>query len=112
MPPLKAWAEKHDDVPAVIADTAKKSEGNVLRIHFPKHIDSKSDLKETDWDTFFKTFYEHKLDFLYQEKKANGEESTFHKFVAKIKKQKRLSQKGSLFCLDKKYTFCRLILLY
>lgn len=80
---IKAWAEKHDGVPAIVADTAKSSNGGILRIHFPKHSDHSSDLKEIDWDTFFKTFDEEKLDFLYQEKKADGEESTFHKFVAR-----------------------------
>lgn len=80
---IKAWAEEHGGVPAIVADTAKKSGGGVLRIHFPKHSDNTSDLKETDWDTFFKTFDEHKLDFVYQEKKSDGEESTFHKFVAR-----------------------------
>jgi len=79
---IKAWAEKHGGVPAMVADTDKgKNGGGILRIHFPKHSDSKSDLKETDWDAFFKVFDENKLDFLYQDKKADGEESTFHKFV-------------------------------
>ena len=79
---IKAWAEEHGGVPAIVADTAKSS-GGILRIHFPKHSYHSSDLKEIDWDTFFKTFDEEKLDFLYQEKKADGEESTFHKFVAR-----------------------------
>jgi len=80
---IKAWAEKHDGVPAIVGDTAKTDNGGVLRIHFPKHSNSSSDLKETDWDTFFKTFDEHKLDFLYQDTKADGEDSTFHKFVTR-----------------------------
>lgn len=80
---IKAWAEEHGGVPAIVADTAKSNNGGILRIHFPKHSDHSSDLKEIDWDTFFKTFEEEKLDFLYQEKKADGEESTFHKFVAR-----------------------------
>ncbi|MDQ0966897.1 hypothetical protein QFZ20_002300 [Flavobacterium sp. W4I14] len=78
---IKAWAAEHGGVPAIVADTAKTNGGGILRIHFPKHSDSSSDLKETDWDTFFKTFDDNKLDFLYQDKKADGEESTFHKFV-------------------------------
>ncbi|RYG03573.1 MAG: hypothetical protein EOO07_31795 [Chitinophagaceae bacterium] len=78
---IKAWAEKHGGVPAMVADTEKGKDGGILRIHFPKHSENKSDLKETDWDTFFDNFDKHKLDFLYQDKKADGEESTFHKFV-------------------------------
>ncbi|KIA88400.1 1,4-alpha-glucan branching enzyme [Pedobacter kyungheensis] len=80
---IKAWAEEHGGVPAIVADTAKSNNGGILRIHFPKHSDHSSDLKEIDWGTFFKIFDEEKLDFLYQEKKADGEESTFHKFVAR-----------------------------
>ncbi|WP_343524927.1 hypothetical protein [Pedobacter sp.] len=80
---IKAWAEEHGGVPAIVADTSTNKGDGVLRIHFPKHSDHSSDLKEIDWDTFFKTFDEHQLDFLYQEKKANGDESTFHKFVAR-----------------------------
>lgn len=78
---IKAWAEKHGGVPSIVEDTDKGSKGGILRIHFPKHSESKSELKETDWDTFFKTFDKNKLDFIYQDKKADGEESTFHKFV-------------------------------
>ena len=78
---IKAWAEKHDGVPSIVADTEDGKGGGILRIHFPKNSESKSDLKEIDWETFFKTFDEQKLDFLYQDKKADGEESTFHKFV-------------------------------
>jgi len=77
---IKKWVEKHDGVPAVVADTADGKGGGLLRIHFPKNSKS-SDLEETDWENFFKVFDDHKLDFLYQEKKADGEESTFHKFV-------------------------------
>ncbi|KQR70240.1 hypothetical protein [Pedobacter sp. Leaf176] len=79
---IKAWAEKHGGVPALVEDTENgKKGGGILRIHFPEHSDSKSDLKETDWDNFFKVFDDNKLDFLYQDKKADGEESTFHKFI-------------------------------
>ncbi|PWS30275.1 hypothetical protein [Pedobacter paludis] len=78
---IQAWAEKHGGVPAIVEDTKDSKGGGILRIHFPKHSESKSDLKETDWDTFFETFDKHKLDFLYQDKKSDGAESTFHKFI-------------------------------
>jgi hypothetical protein len=38
-------------------------------------------LEEISWEEFLKKFEESKLAFLYQEKKANGEISTFNKFV-------------------------------
>jgi len=78
---IKAWAEKHGGIPAIVADTAKGKNEGVLRIHFPKHSESKSDWKEIDWDTFFGNFDWNKLDFLYQEEKSAGNESTFHKFI-------------------------------
>jgi len=78
---IKAWTEKHGGVPAIVADTDNGKDGGILRIHFPNKSNSKSDFNETDWDTFFKNFDKHKLDFLYQDKKADGEDSTFHKFV-------------------------------
>jgi len=78
---IKAWAEKHGGVPAIVADTVKGDNDGVLRIHFPKHSENKSDLKEIDWDTFFENFDSNKLDLLYQEEKSDGEESTFHKFI-------------------------------
>ena len=60
---IKAWAEEHGGVPAIVADTAKSNGGGILRIHFPKHSDGSSDLKDRDLGTFFKTFDDNKLDF-------------------------------------------------
>lgn len=54
----------------------QKSMG-ILRIYFPKHSGNASDLQETDWDTFFKTFDEHELDFLYQKKKLTAKKVPF-----------------------------------
>ncbi|MCJ0743401.1 hypothetical protein [Pedobacter montanisoli] len=77
---IKKWAEKRQGVPAKIKDTGKKENEGVLRIHFPDFSKS-DDFEELDWDTFFKEFDDNKLDFLYQEKKEDGETSTFHKFI-------------------------------
>jgi hypothetical protein len=53
----------------------------VLRIHFPQRSENDQDFEQLSWDDFFKNFDRKKLEFLYQEKKADGEISTFHKFV-------------------------------
>jgi hypothetical protein len=38
-------------------------------------------LEEIEWEQFFKTFNESELAFLYQDEKAAGHPSTFHKFI-------------------------------
>jgi hypothetical protein len=55
----------------------------VLRIHFPENSDNDDRFEEISWEDFFENFDENELDFLYQDKKADGETSTFHKFVSR-----------------------------
>jgi len=78
---IRKWAEKRGGVPAKVDTTETKGSEGILRIHFPKHSENNDDLKEISWDDFFKEFDKNKLDFLYQDEKADGEQSTFHKFV-------------------------------
>jgi hypothetical protein len=78
---IQSWAESNGGVPAIVTGTDKKDKGGLLRIHFPSHSDNNSNFEEIDWDRFFEEFDSNKLDFLYQESKADGEDSTFHKFV-------------------------------
>lgn len=79
---IRKWAEKRNGIPAKIKGTGKKDDEGVLRIHFPKHSDS-DNFEEISWDDFFADFDQNKLDFLYQDKKSDGEISTFHKFVSR-----------------------------
>ena len=81
---IQKWAEERGGVPARVKGTGNKDNG-VLRIHFPEHSESK-DLEEISWEDFFKDFDQDKLDFLYQDQKASGEQSTFHKFLNKTDK--------------------------
>ena len=77
---IKKWIEERGGVPAIVADTEDKQAGaGLLRVRFSD--ESKDDLKKTDWDTFFKTFDEKKLAFLYQDETKDGKESRFFKFV-------------------------------
>ncbi|MGN6638077.1 MAG: hypothetical protein ACTHJ8_04140 [Mucilaginibacter sp.] len=78
---IQRWAEQRRGVPARVRDTGSKNDEGVLRIHFPKHNESDNKLEEIDWNDFFDKFDEAELDFLYQDKKEDGELSTFHKFV-------------------------------
>lgn len=80
---IKEWAEQRNGVPARVVETASKGDEGILRIHFPEFSKSK-DLEEISWEDFFKDFEKDRLDFLYQDKKVNGEQSTFHKLVARV----------------------------
>lgn len=79
---IRKWTEERDGVPAKIKGSGNKKDEGVLRIHFPEHSDS-DNFEEISWEDFFRDFDDNKLDFLYQDKKENGETSTFHKFVSR-----------------------------
>lgn len=53
-----------------------------MRIDYPGG--AKGSLEELSWDEFFAKFDEEDLAFLYQDRKANGEQSTFKKFEAAL----------------------------
>ena len=72
---IRKWAEARDGHPAKV-DTG--GEGGILRIDFGEPEDS---LTQIEWDEFFEIFDENGLDFLYQEKTADGGTSRFNKFV-------------------------------
>lgn len=80
---IQQWAEKRGGVPAKIKNTGKADDDGILRIHFPENSDNDDRFEEISWDDFFENFEENELDFLYQDKKADGETSTFHKFVSR-----------------------------
>ena len=79
---IRSWVEKCGGVPSVVKGTAGKKGGDgILRIDFPGYSGEDS-LQEISWDEFFQKFDESKLEFLYQEKTADGKESRFNKFVS------------------------------
>lgn len=78
---IRKWAEQRGGVPAKVRGTGNGNDEGVLRIHFPKNSENDDQLEEISWSDFFDKFDAEKLDFLYQEQKADGESSTFHKFV-------------------------------
>jgi hypothetical protein len=78
---IKKWAEERNATPSVVKGTEDDGQGEgVLRFNFPGYWGD--NLEEISWDEFFKTFDEKHLAFLYQDKKADGEESNFCKFVS------------------------------
>jgi hypothetical protein len=79
---IRRWVEEHDGFPATVKGTGDDDEPGVLRIDFPGGAGADR-LAHIDWEEWFQKFEENKLAFLYQERKASGEDSTFFKLVSR-----------------------------
>ena len=77
---IRNWVEQHDGKPATVRGTERGDEPGVLRIDFPGGAGDDR-LEPIDWDSWFEKFDAEDLAFLYQERKASGEDSTFFKLV-------------------------------
>lgn len=77
---IRKWVEAHDGKPASVRGTESKGEPGVLRIDFPGGAGEK-ELEHISWDDWFEKFDSENLAFLYQERKADGSDSTFFKLV-------------------------------
>lgn len=76
---IQRRAERRGGHPATVASTANKGEhAGILRIDFDPKDDK---LDRISWEDFFEKFDDEKLEFLYQDKTADGGTSRFHKFV-------------------------------
>ena len=71
---IRAWAEERGGVPATVPGTEHGDHLGVLRIDFGGDND---DLRKVSWDEWFATFDARKLNFLYQEERKDGNQSTF-----------------------------------
>lgn len=80
---IRRWIEERGGRPSVVRATEGKSGGKrgggLLRIDFGEPDEA---LEEVDWDEFFRTFDANDLEFLHQDKTADGKVSRFNKFVA------------------------------
>ena len=80
---IRRWVEAHDGEPASVKGTEGRNEdAGVLRIDFPGGAGEEY-FDHLDWEQFFEKFEQANLAFLYQEEKADGSDSTFHKFVSR-----------------------------
>ena len=77
---IRRWVEAHGGVPATVRDTGSKDDLGVLRIDFPGGT-GEDKLEHVSWEDWFEKFDDSGLAFLYQEKKASGEDSTFFRLV-------------------------------
>jgi hypothetical protein len=76
---IRRWAEEHGGRPARVRGTGDGDAG-VLRIDFPGGA-GEEDLEPISWDEWFEMFDEQGLALVYQDRKADGEDSTFAKLV-------------------------------
>jgi hypothetical protein len=71
---IRRWAEERGGVPATVEGTEHGDHLGVLR--FDLGGDSQS-LRHVSWEEWFDTFDARKLNFLYQEERKDGNQSTF-----------------------------------
>ncbi len=71
---IRAWAEQRGGVPATVPGTEHGDHLGVLRLDFGG---DNADLRKVSWDEWFDTFDARKLNFIYQEERKDGNQSTF-----------------------------------
>jgi hypothetical protein len=80
---IRRWAEERGGKPATIQGTPTgDEEAGLLRIDFPGGA-ANPPLEPVSWEAFFEKFDEADLVMLYQDETADGEPSTFCKFVSR-----------------------------
>ena len=79
---IRKWVEARDGKPVSVKGTGDEDEPGVLRIDFPGGAGNDR-LEAIPWEAWFEKFDENELAFLYQDKKADGEQSTFFKLVSR-----------------------------
>jgi len=79
---IRRWVDEHGGKPASVRGTEDGDGAGVLRVDFPGGA-GEDQLEHISWDEWFRKFDESNLEFLYQEQKASGEDSTFFKLVSR-----------------------------
>ncbi|MFI0349397.1 hypothetical protein [Actinomadura sp. 9N407] len=72
---IREWAEARDATPATVPGSDYEGRPGRLLFDFPGY--GGQDLQHIEWDDWFRTFDERKLNFLYQEHKKDGAQSNF-----------------------------------
>ncbi len=73
---IREWAESRGGQPATVDGTEHGDHLGVLRITFG---DVPENLRPVSWAEWFGTFDERRLNFIYQDEKKDGSQSTFHR---------------------------------
>ena len=84
---IRRWAEQRGGQPATVKSTERNHAPGILRIDFPG-FSGEDTLERIDWDSWFATFENRELAFLYQETTADGRPSRFNKLVSRAEHSK------------------------
>jgi hypothetical protein len=72
---IRRWANARRAVPSTVVGTEHDGHLGVLRFDFPGYSGDR--LAEVSWDEWLNTFDERRLNFIYQERQADGNRSNF-----------------------------------
>ena len=79
---IRRWAEERDGKPVSVKGTGGGDDPGILRIDLPGGAGDES-FEQIGWDEWFAKFDEQGLAAILQERKADGEPSTFLKLVSR-----------------------------
>jgi hypothetical protein len=79
---IRRWAEERDGKPVSVKGTGGGDDPGVLRIDLPGGAGEES-FEQITWDEWFAKFDDQGLAAILQERKADGEPSTFVKLVSR-----------------------------
>ncbi len=71
---IRRWAEERNAVPATVPGTEHDDHLGVLRLDFGGEDER---LQHVSWEQWFATFDDRSLNFLYQEERKDGRQSSF-----------------------------------
>lgn len=71
---IRSWAEARGGRPATVEGTEHEGRAGVLRLDFREPTGG---LREISWQEWFETFDSRGLNFIYQEERSDGRQSTF-----------------------------------
>ncbi len=72
---IMQWAEARKGIPSTVAGTEHGDRLGVLTFDFPPGDSDR--MRHVSWDEWFDTFDERGLNFIYQEERSDGRQSTF-----------------------------------
>ncbi len=79
---IRRWVQERGGRPARVKGTGGGDDPGILRIDLPGGAGEES-LEPMEWDAWFEKFDEQGLAAILQERKADGEPSTFIKLVSR-----------------------------
>lgn len=79
---IRRWAEERGGKPASVKGTGAGDDPGILRIDLPGGAGGES-FEHIGWDEWFEKFDEQGLAAILQERKSDGEPSTFVKLVSR-----------------------------